>query len=41
MAMILHITTRADWDAARAAGSYRPTSLAHDKRLERRFSLCG
>jgi uncharacterized protein (DUF952 family) len=30
MATILHITTRADWDAARAAGSYRPTSLAHE-----------
>jgi uncharacterized protein (DUF952 family) len=28
MAIILHITTRADWDAARAAGSYRPASLA-------------
>ena len=28
MATILHITTRADWDAARAAGSYRPASLA-------------
>jgi uncharacterized protein (DUF952 family) len=30
MATILHITTRAEWDAARAAGSYRPTSLARE-----------
>lgn len=30
MATILHITTWADWDAARAAGSYRPTSLEHE-----------
>jgi len=30
MAIILHITTRVDWDAARAAGSYRPASLAHE-----------
>jgi uncharacterized protein (DUF952 family) len=30
MATILHITTQADWGAARAAGSYRPTSLAHE-----------
>ena len=30
MATILHITIRADWDAARAAGSYRPPSLAHE-----------
>lgn len=30
MAIILHITTRAAWDAARAAGSYRPTSLDHE-----------
>lgn len=30
MATILHITTRADWDAAQAAGSYRLTSLAHE-----------
>ena len=30
MATILHITTRADWDAACAAGNYRPTSLAHE-----------
>jgi uncharacterized protein (DUF952 family) len=28
MAIILHITAIADWDAARAAGSYRPPSLA-------------
>ncbi|HEU4728118.1 MAG TPA: DUF952 domain-containing protein [Kofleriaceae bacterium] len=28
MTLLLHITTRADWDAARAAGSYRPASLA-------------
>ena len=27
MAIILHITTWTDWDAARAAGSYRPASL--------------
>jgi uncharacterized protein (DUF952 family) len=27
MAIILHITTRAAWDAAGAAGSYRPASL--------------
>jgi uncharacterized protein (DUF952 family) len=27
MAIILHITTRADWDAARATGSYAPASL--------------
>ena len=27
MAIILHITTRAAWDAARAAGSYRAPSL--------------
>jgi uncharacterized protein (DUF952 family) len=30
MATILHITTTADWDAARATGGYRPTSLAHE-----------
>jgi uncharacterized protein (DUF952 family) len=30
MATILHITTRADWDAACAAGSYRPPSLDHE-----------
>jgi len=30
MAIILHITTRADWDAAQAAGSYRPPSLTHE-----------
>lgn len=30
MTIILHITTRADWDAARAAGSYRPASLDHE-----------
>jgi uncharacterized protein (DUF952 family) len=30
MGTILHITTRAEWDAACAAGSYRPASLAHD-----------
>ncbi len=30
MATILHITTRADWDAAQATGSYRPPSLAHE-----------
>lgn len=30
MATILHITTWADWDAARAAGSYRPASLDHE-----------
>jgi len=28
MAIILHITTVADWGAARLAGSYRPASLA-------------
>jgi uncharacterized protein (DUF952 family) len=28
--MILHITTRADWDAARATGSYRPVSLERE-----------
>jgi uncharacterized protein (DUF952 family) len=27
MAIIFHITTRAEWDAALAAGSYRPASL--------------
>ena len=27
MPIILHIASRADWDAARAAGSYRPASL--------------
>jgi uncharacterized protein (DUF952 family) len=27
MATILHITTQAEWDAAIAAGSYRPASL--------------
>lgn len=26
--MILHLASRADWDAAVAAGSYRPASLA-------------
>jgi uncharacterized protein (DUF952 family) len=30
MATILHITTWADWDAARAAGSYRPPSLEQE-----------
>jgi len=30
MAIILHITTQAEWDAARAAGSYRPASLARE-----------
>ena len=30
MAIILHITTQAEWDAARAAGSYRPASLAQE-----------
>jgi uncharacterized protein (DUF952 family) len=30
MAIIFHITTRAAWDAARAAGSYRPESLARE-----------
>jgi len=30
MPIILHITTQAEWDAACAAGSYRPTSLAHE-----------
>jgi uncharacterized protein (DUF952 family) len=30
MAIILHITTQADWDAARAAGSYRPASLERE-----------
>jgi uncharacterized protein (DUF952 family) len=28
MAIVLHITTLAEWDAAHAAGSYRPASLA-------------
>ncbi|HET7501042.1 MAG TPA: DUF952 domain-containing protein [Kofleriaceae bacterium] len=28
MALLLHITTQAAWDAARAAGDYRPASLA-------------
>jgi len=28
MAIVLHITTQAAWDAACAAGSYRPASLA-------------
>jgi uncharacterized protein (DUF952 family) len=28
MAMIFHIAVRADWEAATAAGSYRPASLA-------------
>jgi uncharacterized protein (DUF952 family) len=28
--MILHIAIRADWDAARAAGSYRPASVEHE-----------
>ena len=27
MATILHITTQADWDAARGTGSYQPDSL--------------
>jgi uncharacterized protein (DUF952 family) len=30
MTIILHITTRADWEAAQAAGSYRPASLDHE-----------
>lgn len=30
MAIILHITTRAAWDAACAAGSYRAPSLEHE-----------
>jgi uncharacterized protein (DUF952 family) len=30
MAIILHITTRADWEAACAAGSYQPESLARE-----------
>jgi uncharacterized protein (DUF952 family) len=30
MAAILHIATRADWDAARAAGRYEPASLARE-----------
>ncbi|HET9620293.1 MAG TPA: DUF952 domain-containing protein [Kofleriaceae bacterium] len=30
MATLLHITTQAEWDAARAAGSYRPASLARE-----------
>ncbi|HEX4419691.1 MAG TPA: DUF952 domain-containing protein [Kofleriaceae bacterium] len=30
MAIVLHITTRPAWDAALAAGSYRPASLAHE-----------
>jgi uncharacterized protein (DUF952 family) len=30
MAIILHITTRADWEAAHAAGRYQPASLAHE-----------
>jgi uncharacterized protein (DUF952 family) len=30
MAIILHITTRVDWDAARTAGSYRPASLERE-----------
>lgn len=30
MATILHITTRAEWDAARIAGSYRPASLERE-----------
>lgn len=30
MATILHITTRADWNAAQATDSYRPPSLAHE-----------
>lgn len=30
MATILHITTRAEWDAARAAGSYRSASLERE-----------
>lgn len=30
MPPILHITTRSDWDAACAAGSYRPASLADE-----------
>jgi len=30
MATILHITTRVEWDAARAAGSYRAPSLDVD-----------
>ena len=30
MATILHITTQTDWNAARAAGSYRPASLEHE-----------
>jgi len=30
MAIILHITTAAAWDAARAAGSYQPASLVDE-----------
>ena len=30
MAIILHVTTRADWDAARATGSYHPASLERE-----------
>ena len=30
MAILFHITTRAAWDAARAAGSYQPESLARE-----------
>jgi uncharacterized protein (DUF952 family) len=30
MATILHITTRAEWDAARVAGSYCPPSLERE-----------
>jgi uncharacterized protein (DUF952 family) len=30
MAILHHITTQAEWDAARAAGAYRPASLARE-----------
>lgn len=30
MPIVFHIASQAEWDAARAAGSYRPASLVHD-----------
>jgi uncharacterized protein (DUF952 family) len=30
MPLILHITKRSDWEQARAAGVYEPSSLAHE-----------